>query len=387
MATRPIDCMERSAWRWGSAVIARQPSFGAALHADSPAWPEALDLLIRAVTPAVKERQISSSRGLTVSDQPLVVQAPSRSISSCISYAQSMGSEVTIRAADGIPLVGIDYGGRGPTALLLHGLGEHLLALETLAAALSPHVRVVAMDLRWSGQSGSSSRFDWKLLVNDAESTLNSLGAPTAYVFGHSLGGIVATYYGAAHPDCAGIVNIDGWGFGDPALYDGMSLDAAAGTIDALRAKVDPLGSFPRAGDVTWAEGAQTVLRQALLRRGVADEDLDRWLDRMVVSVGDGRWQIRPDPVLYDSMRTDAGVFELLGELECPALVLTSDASSALDKVTGARRRGVAKRLGTIQQLRPNLSVRTIPGSQHESLIREQADQVVLAITDWLVQA
>jgi pimeloyl-ACP methyl ester carboxylesterase len=289
-----------------------------------------------------------------------------------------------VRAADGIQLVGIDYGGGGPLALLLHGLGEHLLALERLATALAPDLRVVAVDLRWSGRSGSSSRFDWQLLVNDAECVMNSLGAPSAYVLGHSLGGIVATYYGAAHPDSAGIVNIDGWGFGDPALYDGMSRDEAIGIIDALRTKMDPLASFPRAGDAAWAQGARSILRQVLVRRGLADEDLDRWLDRMVVPVGDERWQIRPDPVIYDSMRSDAGVFELLGGLECPALVLTSDINSALDEVTGARRRGVGQRLSAIQQMRPNLSVKTIPDSQHESLVREHVGPVAQAIRDWL---
>src|SRR5205807_9869396 len=128
-----------------------------------------------------------------------------------------------------------DYAGEGPPVILLHGLGEHMLSLHRLATLLGGRHRVVSMDLRWSGQSGSSDEFDWGLLVDDVETVRQGLDLGRTFVVGHSLGGIIATRYGVAHPEALGVANLDGWGFGDPGLYEGMTRTEAEEKIQRLR--------------------------------------------------------------------------------------------------------------------------------------------------------
>src|SRR4051794_12959549 len=129
-----------------------------------------------------------------------------------------MSTDDVVTARDGVRLAVRDHGGVGQAVVLLHGLGEHLLSMERLAAALTNDCHVVTADLRWSGQSGRSAAFDWGVLVDDVEVIARALRLDDPVVVGHSLGGIIATRYGVAHPTCRGVVNIDGWGFGDPDL-------------------------------------------------------------------------------------------------------------------------------------------------------------------------
>lgn len=223
-----------------------------------------------------------------------------------------MATERAVAAADGIRLALSDYGGTGPAVIVLHGLGDHLVSMEPLAELLLPLHRVVSMDFRWSGQSGSSPSFSWDLLVGDVETVRTALDLGPVLIVGHSLGGIVATHCGRALEDILGVVNIDGWGFGDPELYDGMDPDQAQATIEKLRANVDPLSGFTREGDREWAEKVKLLLRRAALTKGVEQDLLEAWVTRALFDLGSGRYRIRPDPVAYDSMRQDAGVFGML---------------------------------------------------------------------------
>ena len=93
-----------------------------------------------------------------------------------------------VEAADGIRLAVRDHGGKGTGLLLLHGLGEHLVALDQLAASLVDQFHVVAMDVRWSGLSEGSPRFDWSLPVGDVATVMSDMSLDKGYVVGHSWG-------------------------------------------------------------------------------------------------------------------------------------------------------------------------------------------------------
>jgi pimeloyl-ACP methyl ester carboxylesterase len=281
-----------------------------------------------------------------------------------------------VEASDGIRLAVRDHGGKGTGLLLLHGLGEHLVALDRLAAALVKQFRVVAMDVRWSGLSEASPRFDWSLPVDDVATVISDMSLSEGFVVGHSWGGIIATLYATTHPECPGVVNIDGWGFGEPSLYLGMDAEEAAAVIESLRQNADPLANFQRTGDREWAIAARLLLGRLVAARGVPEPARRAWIDRMLVNVGGNQWCIRPDPVAYDSMRTDARVFDALEQALCRVLVITSDVSTATNETVAARRRGVAQRLRTLQDRLPNLVVTSIPGSDHDSLIAADAEIV-----------
>jgi pimeloyl-ACP methyl ester carboxylesterase len=296
------------------------------------------------------------------------------------SRSLTLMTDLFVHAHDGTPLAVRDHGGSGPSVILLHGLGDHLLSVEQLSLRLAAWSRPVSMDLRWSGQSGSSSTFSWDVLVSDVEAVRAALDLGATFVVGHSLGGIVATHYGVAHPEAPGVANLDGWGFGDPDLYDGMERHEAEATIERLRRNVDPLAAFEREGDATWSTQARALLRRAAAAKDVDPADLDGWVDRMMLDTGEGRYRIRPDPVAYDSMRSDADVFGLLATTATPTLVVTSDVAVAANEVVASRRRGVAARLAKLCERNPNLSVTTIPGANHDSLVSTHVDEVTATL-------
>jgi pimeloyl-ACP methyl ester carboxylesterase len=120
----------------------------------------------------------------------------------------------------GVALATRDYGGDGPPLVLMHGAGMDQRSLEPLAAHLRPAFRVVTFDFR---AHGGTSAAPWTLVsaVDDLRRVAEAyeLGVPA--VGGHSLGGMVAAAYGAEHPTCPGVVNIDGHGRGCPEQYVG----------------------------------------------------------------------------------------------------------------------------------------------------------------------
>jgi pimeloyl-ACP methyl ester carboxylesterase len=98
-------------------------------------------------------------------------------------------------------------GGDGPRIVWIHGLGESSVGFEPCVAAL-PECCHVLVDLPGYGRS------PWP----DTAATLETVGAqlaawlaeePPAFVIGHSMGGVLATFV-AERTRVLGVVNIDG---------------------------------------------------------------------------------------------------------------------------------------------------------------------------------
>lgn len=107
-----------------------------------------------------------------------------------------------------------------PAVVLLHGLGADRRQwgpVRRELALLDPERRVVALDL--PGHGGSPRRDSYALdevaAVVHGAVTEAGLTAPT--VAGHSLGGVLATVYGATYP-VRGVVNVD-----QPLLVGGFA--------------------------------------------------------------------------------------------------------------------------------------------------------------------
>jgi pimeloyl-ACP methyl ester carboxylesterase len=102
---------------------------------------------------------------------------------------------------DGVRLAGVDFGGDGPPALLLHGLAGYAGEWAETAGWLSERARVVALDAR--GQ-GSSERFPADVSraghVADAAFAVERLGLGPVVVVGQSLGGLTALLLAAERP-------------------------------------------------------------------------------------------------------------------------------------------------------------------------------------------
>ena len=93
--------------------------------------------------------------------------------------------------------------GSGDPVVLVHGLGGTGRDIfKRLLTPLSEQYRVVAYDLRGSGQSSvTPGPYTVELLADDLDAILKALGLDTVTLVGHSLGGGIALHYAATRPD------------------------------------------------------------------------------------------------------------------------------------------------------------------------------------------
>jgi pimeloyl-ACP methyl ester carboxylesterase len=93
--------------------------------------------------------------------------------------------------------------GEGELVVLLHGLGGSRLSWEPQLAALGAHRRVVAWDLPGYGLSAPlpNDPLTFRALAGAAARFVQVLGEHRAHVVGISMGGMIAQYLAAWHPE------------------------------------------------------------------------------------------------------------------------------------------------------------------------------------------
>jgi pimeloyl-ACP methyl ester carboxylesterase len=111
----------------------------------------------------------------------------------------------------GVQLAVRDFGGSGAGIVLLHGLGRTLLDWQLIAPQLTGDHHVAAFDLRCHGRSGDGW-WSWADALGDVSVVAERLQLVNPVNAGHSLGGMLAVMCGAGHPNCPGVINLDGHG-------------------------------------------------------------------------------------------------------------------------------------------------------------------------------
>jgi pimeloyl-ACP methyl ester carboxylesterase len=94
--------------------------------------------------------------------------------------------------------------GEGPAVLLVHGFGASTADYEEhVLEPLARSHRAIAVDLFGFGWSerGEDFAYDLALWSDQLAATLDALRVPRASVVGHSMGGAVAAYFAAHHPE------------------------------------------------------------------------------------------------------------------------------------------------------------------------------------------
>ncbi|MGY1745501.1 alpha/beta fold hydrolase [Blastococcus sp. SYSU D00695] len=113
------------------------------------------------------------------------------------------------------PVHHVDYGGAaGPTVVLVHGLGGSHLNWDLLAPLLTPHARVLALDLPGFGRSepgGRRASVPANVLVLDR--FLRAVADGPVVLVGNSMGGMVSAFAAARSPQ-----RVRGTVLLDPAL-------------------------------------------------------------------------------------------------------------------------------------------------------------------------
>jgi pimeloyl-ACP methyl ester carboxylesterase len=122
--------------------------------------------------------------------------------------------------------------GEGPLVVLIHGMGGTLESWQRtgIVRVLSPHFRVVAMDLRGHGRSGKPHEpaSYGPALAADVVRLLRHIGAAKAHVVGYSLGGLIALDVAAVHQEHALSVVVGGTGWPPPDAVNNFRRQAEA---------------------------------------------------------------------------------------------------------------------------------------------------------------
>lgn len=92
--------------------------------------------------------------------------------------------------------------GEGEPLVLIHGTGSMLQTWDTWTHILSPHYKIIRMDIPAFGLTGPrpNGNYSEAMYVNFIELFVKKLGIDSFYLGGNSLGGSIAWNYAAAYP-------------------------------------------------------------------------------------------------------------------------------------------------------------------------------------------
>ncbi|MRH89161.1 alpha/beta fold hydrolase [Nocardia sp. SYP-A9097] len=231
-----------------------------------------------------------------------------------------------------------DTGGDGPAVLLGHSFFMDHESFAPQRAALGPHYRLICIDSRGHGLSeDDGTPFSYWDLARDAWAVADHLGIERAVVGGVGHGAFTAVRMALlARPRSRGVI-------------------AIGSTADAMPARRKP--GYREVLDA-WAGTAPLtpiIKMVSALTIGGTDDDKQPWRDKWLA--GD-RTRLR---LSTDCLINRDSVLPLLGEIDCPALVLrgVGDQTADPDEVSRmARAFGVPTTVHTIAgaAMSPNLT-------------------------------
>jgi pimeloyl-ACP methyl ester carboxylesterase len=244
-----------------------------------------------------------------------------------------------------------DFGGPedGPGIVLLHGFGGDASHWKELAPLLTDRFRVVAPDLRCHGGSGDGP-WSWDALADDVAQVVGRLSLDRPAVVGHSLGGGVAALWAANHPECPGVVDLDGTRAVEtvPENYPGLDPAIAQAQLAELTA--------------TFEAQAAAMARDESVRPGAE-------------AVAAFRGQM---------MRVD--LLEVFAAARCPLLICAATrgmpGTEPFADLLEAHRRGVARDLAAAARANPLVRVEHVAASH--DMVREIPAELAALIRTFL---
>ncbi len=233
---------------------------------------------------------------------------------------------------DGGKLAAIDFGGSGPTSLLVHGAGLNALCFAPLADALSDASRCVGLDLSGHGRSEAPSRVGWPVFVGDVLVAARELDARMIGV-GHSLGANALLGAEAARPGS----------FAALFCYEPIVIDDAA----AGQARGDANARLARRRRLVFSSRYE-AFEHFSTRPPFSSFDpraLAGYLKEGLVEGENGSVVLACNPETEAAIYETAADFDVLGLLDrvdCPVMIAFGESSEVM---TGAGAEMVASRL------------------------------------------
>ena len=262
----------------------------------------------------------------------------------------------TVPGADGLSLRLLEWSREGVPFLMLHGFGNEAHVWDDLAPALASHYRVLALDQRGHGDSDAdeAGRYDHESMARDVEAVCRALGVARLVLCGHSMGGRVALRFAGRNPDAlAGLVIVDA----------GPELDErGVSRITSEAVRQEPVFDSPEQYAMLLARNYPAGRPAAIARmarhelRPHADGRYALKLRMDMRKLREGR---SPEQAERQAKEETARLWEILGKLACPTLVVRGAASDVLSPETADR----------MAEVIPKAELCVVPRAAHSVMI------------------
>lgn len=211
-----------------------------------------------------------------------------------------------------VTLHAVDWQGREPAIVGIHGSGMLAHSLDAIAQQLAPDHRFVAVDLRGHGFSDKPpSGYELECHVDDLVQVIAELGLRHPILLGHSVGGAIATFV-ATHVPASGLVLLDGT-VGDRAFTENAA-SRITPWIDHLDERFGGFESYLagwRGERPLWQEESERML--------------DRWVHYLLAPMPDGTYRPRLLRAAIEAEWASIVAADSLSELRrvrCPTLIV-----------------------------------------------------------------
>jgi len=239
----------------------------------------------------------------------------------------------TVPGADDLSLRLLEWSDDGVPFLLLHGFGNEAHVWDDLAPVLAPHYRVLALDMRGHGDSDADpeGRYDHESMARDVEAVCEHLGIERLVLCGHSMGGRVSMRFAGRNPGrLAGLVIVDA----GPELDErGVSRI----TTEAVRQEpvFDSVEDYAALLSRNYPAAKASAIRR-MARNELRERDDGRFEPKLRLDMAKLRDRPPEEAEAYARAETKI-LWEALGTVECPALVVRGAASDVLSADTADR--------------------------------------------------
>jgi pimeloyl-ACP methyl ester carboxylesterase len=289
-------------------------------------------------------------------------------------------------AVNGVHLQYLDWGGTGPTVILIHGLGDNPHVFDDFAPAFTDHFHVIAYARRGSGNSDVTGPYDIVTLTEDLRELMDALGVAKADLVGYSAAGEEVTEMAAEHPERVGhVVYFDGG-------YDWADPDFKA-AVKAL-----PVGFFDPPPSAMVSMDAFRSYLKSTMYPGLDDMSrIEANLRAKVVIQSDGRLIYRAPRALVDALYSAVWTNKRLdySQVHCPALALYAEHLYDLQIADAQRRKALVAyeqrywkpyQAKSVEKLRGELAdvrIVRVPGA-HSSFFMTDRQQVISSMRRFL---
>ncbi|CAM2156470.1 Pimeloyl-ACP methyl ester carboxylesterase [Pararobbsia alpina] len=293
----------------------------------------------------------------------------------------------TITTTTGLQLAALDFGGEGDLVLLLHGAGRSAADWLSMAPHLTPHGRVVAMDLRGHGQSSCGP---WTLdhALADIDEVIGRYEARRPILIGHSLGGVLATVFALKLNAVRALINLDGF-----ALHADEYVGISAAEAIEFRERADLKWDW--SSPVLTRKKVHAAVLETARHYGLEADVATAVVFRRLAALNQDTYGYRNDTItrdgvrdLYRSFLLDRSFFELVKGSTCPSLFFRSKTGTPPAKMPDWQRaldnayiRGLDSRIAVLEE---SERATVLPRETSHMMLLEEPAALALEINAFL---